>query len=137
MFYKCFVFAGQNEVNPRTPPRQLHSDKRIFSNPDSKCETKNRVNTQKEGDGSQKLYLNKMVGKCCFNAGPTSAMLGQNFVYTRDTRTHPQQTRYIDSMLVQCWATVFDAVPPLNQQRINVSCLLDSVVYCTRRDPLM
>ena len=35
-----------------------------------------------------------------------------------------QQTRYIDFMLVQCWATVFVAVPTLNQNRINVSCLL-------------
>ena len=35
-----------------------------------------------------------------------------------------QQTRYIDFMLVQCWATVFDAVPTLNRNRINVSCLL-------------
>ena len=35
-----------------------------------------------------------------------------------------QQTRYIDFMLVQCWATVFDAVPTLNHHRINVSILL-------------
>ena len=27
-------------------------------------------------------------------------------------------------MLVQCWAIVFDAVPTLNQHRINVWCLL-------------
>ena len=32
--------------------------------------------------------------------------------------------RYIDSMLVQCWATVFDGDPALNRHRINVSCLL-------------
>ena len=133
----CWAVYIMSAANPRTPPRQLHSDKRIFSNPDSKSETKNSVNTQKEGDGSQKLYLNKMVGERCFNAGPTSAIVGQNFVSTRDTRTHSQQTRYIDSMLVQCWATVFDAVPTLNQHSINVSRLLDSVVCCTRRDPLM
>ena len=27
-------------------------------------------------------------------------------------------------MLVQCWATVYDAGPTLNQHRVNVSCLL-------------
>ena len=37
---------------------------------------------------------------------------------------HEKQTQYIDSMLVQCWATVFDAIPTLNQHRFNVSCLL-------------
>ena len=35
-----------------------------------------------------------------------------------------QQTQHIHSMLVQCWATVFDAVSTLHQHRINVSRLL-------------
>ena len=38
---------------------------------------------------------------------------------------HPaQQTPDIESKLVQCWATVFDAGPTLNQHRFNVWCLL-------------
>ena len=35
-----------------------------------------------------------------------------------------QQTRDIVPMLVQCWFTVYDAGPTLNQQWDNVSCLL-------------
>ena len=35
-----------------------------------------------------------------------------------------QQTRYIEPLLVQCWSTVYDAGPTLNQQWLNVSCLL-------------
>ena len=35
-----------------------------------------------------------------------------------------QQTRDIVPMLVQCWSTVYDAGPTLNQQWNNVSCLL-------------
>ena len=35
-----------------------------------------------------------------------------------------QQTRDIIPMLVQCWFTVYDAGPTLNQQWDNVSCLL-------------
>ena len=40
---------------------------------------------------------------------------------------HPtQQTRDIEPLLVQCWSTVYDAGPTLNQQWLNVSCLLGS-----------
>ena len=35
-----------------------------------------------------------------------------------------QQTRDVDPMLIQCWSSVYDAGPPLNQHRVNVSCLL-------------
>ena len=35
-----------------------------------------------------------------------------------------QQTRDIEPLLVQCWSTVYDAGPTLNQQWLNVSCLL-------------
>ena len=35
-----------------------------------------------------------------------------------------QQTRDIVPILVQCWFTVYDAGPTLNQQWDNVSCLL-------------
>ena len=36
----------------------------------------------------------------------------------------PQQTRYINPMLVQCWSTVYDAGPTLYQHWVDVSCLL-------------
>ena len=32
------------------------------------------------------------------------------------------QTRYTDPMLVQCWASVADDGPALNQQWVSVSC---------------
>ena len=35
-----------------------------------------------------------------------------------------QQTRNVDPVLVQCWASVADDGPTLNQQRTNVPCLL-------------
>ena len=35
-----------------------------------------------------------------------------------------QQTRDIDHVLVQCWASVADDGPTLNQQMVNVPCLL-------------
>ena len=37
-----------------------------------------------------------------------------------------QKTQDIDSMLVQCWASVVDDGPTLNQHWVNVSCLLRS-----------
>ena len=35
-----------------------------------------------------------------------------------------QQTRDIEPLLFQCWSTVYDAGPTLNQQWLNASCLL-------------
>ena len=35
-----------------------------------------------------------------------------------------QQTRYINPMLAQCWPTVYDAGPTLDQHWVDVSCLL-------------
>ena len=35
-----------------------------------------------------------------------------------------QQTRYIVPLLVQCWASILDGGPRLNQHWDNVSCLL-------------
>ena len=37
-----------------------------------------------------------------------------------------QQTREIETLLVQCWASVVDGGPTLSQQCLNVSCLLGS-----------
>ena len=48
-----------------------------------------------------------------------------------------QQTRDIEPMLVQCWASVVDDGPALNQHWVNVSCLLgdtspgDEILICT------
>ena len=38
--------------------------------------------------------------------------------------TTPQQTRDVDPMLVQCWASVADGGPTLNQHRVHVPCFL-------------
>ena len=38
----------------------------------------------------------------------------------------PQQTRDIDSKLLECWSTVWNDGPTLTQHRINGSCLLGS-----------
>ena len=35
-----------------------------------------------------------------------------------------QQKRYTEPVVVQCWATVYDAGPALNQQWLSVWCLL-------------
>ena len=49
-----------------------------------------------------------------------------------------QQTRDIVPMLVQCWSTVYDAGPTLNQQWDNVSCLLGCARPYTRDfEPLL
>ena len=37
-----------------------------------------------------------------------------------------QQTRGVETMLFERWATVYDAVPTLKQHRFNASCLLGS-----------
>ena len=40
-----------------------------------------------------------------------------------------RQTRDIEPLFVQCWSSVYDAGPTLNQQWLNGSCLLGST--CT------
>ena len=42
----------------------------------------------------------------------------------REPPQSARQTREIDPVLVQCWASVCDAGPTLNQLRVNVPCLL-------------
>ena len=37
-----------------------------------------------------------------------------------------QQTRHIETILVDCWASAADSGPTLNQHCFNVSCLLGS-----------
>ena len=52
---------------------------------------------------------------------------------------YSQQTRYIDSMLAQCWATVCEAITTLSQHIINVLCLLGCLLlpqYKRQRDSL-
>ena len=47
---------------------------------------------------------------------------------SKKTQNHPewtsQQTRYIDPMLVHCWASVVDGGPTLDQHWLDVSCFL-------------
>ena len=43
--------------------------------------------------------------------------------------SYPQQTRDIDKMLDQCWASVVDGGPTLVQHLFNVACLLD-ILLC-------
>ena len=40
-----------------------------------------------------------------------------------------QQTRYINPMLIQCWASVVDAGPTLDQHSLDVSCSLERVSW--------
>ena len=35
-----------------------------------------------------------------------------------------QQAQYVESMLVQCWVSVVDVEPTLDQHRANILCLL-------------
>ena len=44
-----------------------------------------------------------------------------------------QQTRDVELMLVECWASVEDYGPTFNQYWFNVSCLRDVVVELTRK----
>ena len=66
--------------------------------------------------------------KHCHNDVLMLAALAQHWMNGSSLLCLPriQQTRSIDSMLAQCWATVCDAVPTLSQQSINISCLLGS-----------
>ena len=41
----------------------------------------------------------------------------------------PYQTRNVEPMLVQCWSTVYDAGPTMNQHRLNVSLLVLQPVF--------
>ena len=74
---------------------------------------------------------------CCIS--PTSH-LSQGFMWLHRLRrwasinmiktTASQQTRYVDSMLLQCWPTVYDVGPILSQHCVNESCLLGCCVCC-------
>ena len=46
-------------------------------------------------------------------------------------KTNPlsQQTRDVNPVLAECWASVADAVPTFNQHRVDVSCLQGSQRY--------
>ena len=55
-----------------------------------------------------------------FNIWPSWQMLGLHW-----TRLLPQQARDIQPRLVQCWPSVYDAGPTLNQPWLNVSCFVD------------
>ena len=40
----------------------------------------------------------------------------------------PQPTQYVGPMLIQCWSTVYDAGPTLDQHTANVLCLLGQLM---------
>ena len=44
---------------------------------------------------------------------------------------NPHPTRGIKQLLVQCWASVFDGEPTLNQQWLNAWCLLGLNLQCS------
>ena len=47
---------------------------------------------------------------------------------THEQNRIPQQTRAIDTLLGQCWASVVDDGPALAQHCVDVSCLLGRVL---------
>ena len=53
-------------------------------------------------------------------------------VLSEHGQSGPHQTRAIEPLLVQCWSSVYDAGPTLNQQWLNGSCLLVSLEYLFR-----
>ena len=55
----------------------------------------------------------------------TVVAAGAEYQHMRATIPGPsQQTRYIEPMLVYCWADVADDGPTLNEHWFNVTCLL-------------
>ena len=67
---------------------------------------------------NKNLKQNKMKNGIC------SANIELSFTCFCRKCIQSQQTRYIDSMLGECWPTVFDVDPTLTQHWVNVSCLL-------------
>ena len=76
-----------------------------------------------------------------------SAQCGNKATESSSKSRSSLQTRYIASMLAQCWDSVEDGGPTLSQHRVNVSCLLgcittihfSTIIYmytqnCTRHD---
>ena len=95
--------------------------------------------------GAPELYL-RFRFQCWVNIGPPPT-LGQCLGFARDLFCHAkwetvtvyfssnkltpfsyalwsQQTRAVEPMWIQCWATVCDAVPTLSSHWFNVTCLL-------------
>ena len=71
--------------------------------------------------------------QCWFNVVPLSGTVTQHGTSTGWAPA--QQTRHVEPMLVQCWLTVYDVGPALNQHWFNVSCLLGGIcrMYCDVR----
>ena len=49
--------------------------------------------------------------------------------FPRESSQNTQQTRATDLIVSQCWATVYDACPTLDQHWVGVSCLLGRSVW--------
>ena len=87
------------------------------------------------------IIIGSMLGQLirpCFNIKPTLGVGGsrgwrvwynQRKVWNGGNRCRcqgwqpSQQTRYVDPMLDQCWASVYDGGPALVQHWVDVSCL--------------
>ena len=66
-------------------------------------------------------FFNKseMLNSCCSNVRNHGVARIQH-CWDR----HALRTRYINSIMLQCWTTVCDAVPSFKQHEINVLCLI-------------
>ena len=53
-----------------------------------------------------------------------SKIYTQNHIWQATGRETTQQTRHIDPMMVQCWSTVHDVGPPLDQYWVDMLHLL-------------
>ena len=47
-----------------------------------------------------------------------------------------QQTRHVNPMLVECWASVLDVGPILQQHWVDISCLLGHLIQTDTREIL-
>ena len=69
--------------------------------------------------------------KCYIIILPMLLFVIKCFNHNNTVYTLSQQARDVEPMLVQCWATVCDAGPTLNQHWFNASCLclVDIILY--------
>ena len=68
-------------------------------------------------------HVISQVGSKCHNFTLSTARL-QLGALVKPPKPSDQQTRDIEPLLVHCWASVVDGEPTMNQQWLNVSCLL-------------
>ena len=82
------------------------------------------------------LYITHWTAKqCCFNVGPASLTMTQqkpnigsiyhctDVSYSIIPPSLPQQTQYVEPMPVNCWSSVVDGGPTINQYLLFSLCL--------------